>query len=270
MLHSRVAIPVVALYNAWQAIGLPVLHRALIAEIDFDESRVEEGDLSGLANLARDGWGALERVGLARGRDVHPDLARSLQLIARAGTEYYAFFNHEDEKTRSALVVKSGDDALRVVLTADEKFVLEPVRAEDAAQALIAVLPEVPPGRGAAISLPADAMNARAKQRRDDDEGGGSFLQPSRPTGTNSTQVEQLRKLMQEKRLGGGQLYAAGRDRFGKKVRCPAPMTYVDTVTGRYATLKLPGRDGATWITVQPADFRTMSGRLQQLSATLT
>ena len=38
MLRSRVAIPVTALYQAWQAAGLPTLHRALIARVDFDEA----------------------------------------------------------------------------------------------------------------------------------------------------------------------------------------------------------------------------------------
>lgn len=271
MLRNRVMLPVVALYNAWQAEGLSELHRALITQIDFDDDLVEEGDLRGLADLAQQGWSQLERAVLAQGRQIHPDLGRSVRLIAEAGTEYYAFFNQGDGETRSALVVTSGDDALRVVLTPDKQFVLEPIRAEDGAQSLISALPEMQPGRGGTISLPADAMNGNSRRGNDfDGEGGDSLLQASRPAGPNVAQTEQLKKLLHEKRLGGGQLHVAGRDRFGKKQRCPAPLTYFDTETGRYVSVKLTGGDGTPWLTVQPADFRTMTGRLQQLTSTLS
>ena len=264
MLRTRVAIPVVALYNAWQAEGLPTLHNALLTQVDFDDERLAEGDVTGLADLARRGWAELERLGLARGRQVHADLSRSLRLIADASTEYYAFFNQGDDETRTALVAQSGDEALRVVLREDKHFVLEPVRVEDVVQSLVSALPEVKPGRGGVLSLPADAMSDKPRRP---DEDGGSFLQASRPTGAHATEVQQVRKLLAEQRTGGGQLYAARRDRFGRKQRCAAPLTYFDTITGRYLSAKTTGRDGTPWLTVQPADFTTLQNRLRQLSA---
>lgn len=266
MLRTRVAIPVVALYNAWQAEGLPTLHNALLTQVDFDEDQLAEGDVTVLADLARRGWAELERLGLARGRQVHADLGRSLRLIADASAEYYAFFNQGDDETRTALVVQSGDDALRVVLRADKHFVLEPVRVEDVVQSLVSALPEAKPGRGGVISLPADALSDKPRQPRPDEDG-GSFMQASRPTGAHSTEVQQVRKLLAEQRTGGGQLYAARRDRFGRKQRCAAPLTYFDTITGRYLSAKTTGGDGTPWITVQPADFTTLQNRVRQLSA---
>ncbi len=266
MLRTKVAIPVVALYTAWQGAGLPTLHNALLTQVDFDEDRLAEGDVGGLAELARGGWGDLERLGLARGRQVHADLAKSLRLIAEAGTEYYAFFNHGDEDTRTALVAQSGDDAVRVVLRPDKHFVLEPVRAEDAAQALVSALPEAKPGRGGVLSLPADALNDKPQRPRYDDDGERSFLQASRPTGAHQAEVQNVRKLLAEQRTGGGQLFAARRDRFGKKQRCAAPLTYFDTITGRYLSAKSTGGDGTPWITVQPADFATLQDRLRRLT----
>jgi hypothetical protein len=266
VLRTKVAIPVVALYNAWQAEGLPTLHNALLAQVDFDGDQLAEGDVTVLADLARRGWAELERLGLARGRQVHADLGRSLRLIANASTEYYAFFNQGDDEARSALVVQSGDDALRVVLRADKHFVLEPVRAEDAVPSLVSALPEAKPGRGGVLSLPADALSDKPRQPRPDEDG-GSFLQASRPTGAHVAEVQQVRKLLAEQRLGGGQLYAARRDRFGRKQRCAAPLTYFDTITGRYLSAKTTGGDGTPWITVQPADFTTLQDRLRRLSA---
>ncbi|MFD0203213.1 MULTISPECIES: ESX secretion-associated protein EspG [Saccharothrix] len=264
MLRTRVAIPVVALYNAWQAEGLPTLHNALLAQVDFDGDQLAEGDVTVLADLARRGWAELERLGLARGRQVHADLSRALRLIADASVEYYAFFNQGDDETRTALVVQSSDDALRVVLRADKHFVLEPVRVEDVVQSLVSALPEAKPGRGGVISLPADALSDKPRRH---DEDGGSFLQASRPTGAHVAEAQQVRKLLAEQRTGGGQLYAARRDRFGRKQRCAAPLTYFDTITGRYLSAKTTGGDGTPWITVQPADFTTLQNRLRQLSA---
>lgn len=270
MLRTRVAIPVVALYSAWQVVGLPDLHRALLAEVDFDEDRVADGDVSVVSDLFGDGWGLLERHGLAQGRQVHPDFARSLRLIAEAGTEYYAFFNQADsDATRSVLVSVAGDEALRVVATPDKRFVLEPVRADEAPQALIAALPEIGPGRGGVISIPADAMNDKPMNAVHD-QGGASFLQPSRPApDAHSVQVRQLRKIMGEQRLGGGQVFAARRDGAGRKRRCTVPLAYSDTVTGRYQWRRSSGSGGVPWLTVQPADVTSMTGALRQLAATM-
>ncbi|MEU4802811.1 ESX secretion-associated protein EspG [Actinosynnema sp. NPDC023587] len=266
MLRTKVTIPVVALYTAWQAEGLPTLHNALLTDVDFDEERVAEGDVGGLADLARGAWTELERLGLARGRQVHADLATSLRLIADAGTEYYAFFNQDGGGTRTALVVRSGDDALRVVLRPDKHFVLEPVRAQDAVQSLVSALPEAKPGRGGVLSLPVDALEDKPHRPRFNDEDGGSFLQSSRPTGAHVAEAQTVRRLLAEQRTGGGQLYAAHRDRFGRKQRCTAPLTFFDTTTGRYVSAKSTSGDGTPWITVQPADFATLQSRLRQLS----
>lgn len=266
MLRTRVAIPVVALYNAWQAEGLPALHNALLTEVDFDEDQLAEGDVTVLTDLARRGWAELERLGLARGRQVHADLGRSLRLIADASVEYYAFFNQGDGDTRTALVAQSGDEALRVVLRPDKHFVLEPVRVEDVVQSLVSALPEAKPGRGGVVSLPADSLADKPNRPRPDEDG-GSFMQASRPTGAHVGEAQLVRRLLAEERTGGGQLYAARRDRYGRKQRCAAPLTYFDTITGRYLSAKAPGGDGTPWITVQSADFTTLQNRLRQLSA---
>jgi hypothetical protein len=266
VLRSRVVLPVVALYNAWQAAGLPELHRALYTRIDVDSDALAEGDLGGALALFESGWATLERLGLSRGRNVHPDLGRSLRLIAEAGTEFYAYFNHGDEEARTALVAVSGEEAIRVVLTPDKHFVLEPVRPEDAPQALVAVLPEAGPGKGPLISLPADALKPKPRHQREEPDG---FLQQNRyATTPQEQQVQALKKLLAEPRLGGGQLYAARRDRFGKKVRCPKPLTFFDTAGGRYLQYQVSS-NGLPWNTVQPADFSAMTSRLGMLPATI-
>lgn len=225
-----------------------------MVELDVDGEAIAEGDLDGGLAVFRGGWAVLEQHGLTHGRRVRDDFARALRLIAEAGTEFCTFFNLGDEPTRSALVVVSGEDALRVVVTPDQRFVLEPVRADDAAQALIAALPEAPPGSGRMTSLPADALSEKSTSP---DEGGGSFLRANRPVITpHQQQVQELRRLLAAPRLGGGQLYACRRDRHGNRVRSAAPVTYFDTPAGRYIHHRVQDSDG-TWMTVQPAVKRS-------------
>ncbi|MET8756304.1 ESX secretion-associated protein EspG [Lentzea sp. NPDC004782] len=264
MLHSGVVLPVTAVYVAWQAEALPELHRALLVDLDIDGDAIAEGDVDGALATLRDSWSVLEQHGLARGRQVHPGLGRTLRLIAEAGRDYYAFFNSGDENTRSALVAVSGGEAVRVITLPDKHFVIEPVRADEAPQALIAALPEAPPGRGRVISLPADALMPKAVGYQDT----GSVLQKNRPASSpQEQQVQDLRRLLAEPRLGGGQLFAGHRDRTGKRVRVPKPVTFFDTPGGRYLQYEVNSGSGP-WMTVQPGDFTTMASRLGALATT--
>ncbi|MET9629103.1 ESX secretion-associated protein EspG [Lentzea sp. NPDC006480] len=251
MLRSRVAIPVIALYQAWQAAGLPSLHTALLTQVDHDEDLLESGDLSELDRLQRTAWAQLESYGLARGSQVHPDLASALRLVVEAGVEYWAYFTLKDGPQQSVLVVSNGQEALRIVLTADQQFVLEPVRPDEAPQALVGALPPTPAGKGSPITLPEDAL----QQKRQSYEDTGSFMQQSRPTSTPNDQlVAQLKEIMNQPRTGAGQVYSAKRDHLGRKQRCIAPLTYIDTPSGRYIAATSEG-----WLRVQPADFSTLA-----------
>ncbi|GLY49023.1 ESX secretion-associated protein EspG [Lentzea sp. NBRC 102530] len=258
MLRSRVAIPVTALYQAWQAAGLPTMHRALLTQVEFDEGLLESGDVSELERLQRSAWAQLEQYGLARGGQIHPDLANALRLVVEAGVEYWAFFSLKDGPQQSVLVVTNGQDALRILLTPDQQFVLEPVRADEAPQALVGALPPTPAGKGNPITLPEDALQQKRQPSYEDT---GSFMQQSRPTSTPNDQlVAQLREIMGQPRTGGGQVFSAKRDHLGRKQRCINPLTYIDTPSGRYLAAKSEG-----WLRVQPADF----GTLARMTATM-
>ncbi|SDP56467.1 ESX secretion-associated protein EspG [Lentzea jiangxiensis] len=252
MLRSRVAIPVTALYQAWHAAGLPTMHRALLAQVDFDEDLLASGDVSELERLQRSAWAQLEQYGLARGNQIHPDLANALRLVVEAGVEYWAFFSLKDGPQQSVLVVTNGQDALRIVLTPDQQFVLEPIRPEEAPQALVGALPPTPAGRGNPITVPEDALRQKRQPSYEDT---GSFLQQSRPTSTPNDQlVAQLKEIMGQPRTAGGQLFSAKRDHLGRKQRCAHPLTFIDTPSGRYLAAKSDG-----WLRVQPADFGTLA-----------
>jgi hypothetical protein len=161
----------------------------------------------------------------------------------------------------SAVVAVSGEDAVRAALLGNQ-LVLEPVRAAGAADALVGLLPQAPPGRGSAISMPEDELGSGPGSASDPGYGGGGVLVSANSTASAAT--TQLRRLLDQPRTGGGQLYAASRDHLGRKHRAPSPVTYFDTAAGRYVAVRRPGPDRRTWVTITPADARALAGRLTE------
>jgi len=256
VLRSRVTISALAYDVAWEAGRLPDKHRALLTP--SPGTTYEER-----AELERRALAELSSLGLARGEEIHPDLLAALSLVASAHHEFYGWFHAGESDTMSAVVAVSGEDAVRAVLLRDQ-LALEPVRAIGAADAFVAVLPPATPGHGSAISLPADEVSGQ--QTGDGYQGGGAVMVSAGTTANAS--ATQLRRLLDQPRTGGGQLYVASRDHLGRKRRAPAPLTYFDTAGGRYLAVQRPGPDGRTWVTVTPADAKAIAERLRESLAT--
>jgi hypothetical protein len=252
VLRSRVTISALAYDVTWEVERLPDKHRALLTA--SPGTTYEER-----AELERRALAELASSGLARGEQIHPDLLAALRLIARAHYEFYGWWHTAESETVSGVVAVSGEDAVRALLLGDQ-LTLEPVRAAGAADALVAMLPPASAGRGGAISLPEDEFGAGPGT--DDARAGGGVL-VSANTGTG-TATGQLRRLLDQPRTGGGQLYAANRDHLGRKHRAPSPVTYFDTAAGRYLAVRRPGPDRRPWVTVTPADPRALAGRLTE------
>lgn len=71
-------------------------------------------------------------------------------------------------------------------------------------------------------------------------------------------------QLAGQPRLRGGQIGVTSRDEDGRKRRPPA-LAWFDTATGRYLSLTREGPDGHEWITISPADARTLRTRLVEM-----
>ncbi|GDY33737.1 ESX secretion-associated protein EspG [Gandjariella thermophila] len=255
MLRSRITISALAYDVAWESERLPDKHRALLTP--SPGTTYEER-----AELERRALAELASLGLARGEQIHPDLLAALRLIARAHQEFYGWWHAAESDTVSAVVAVSGEDAVRAVLL-NNQLTLEPVRAAGAADALVALLPQAPAGRGSAISMPEDEVGGSAG----DGPGYGGGVMVSASTSVNAS-TAQLRRLLDQPRTGGGQLYAASRDHLGRKHRAPGPVTYFDTAAGRYVAVRRPGSDGRAWVTITPADPSTLASRLTESLAT--
>ena len=71
-------------------------------------------------------------------------------------------------------------------------------------------------------------------------------------------------ELSGQPRLRGGQLAANSRDHLGGRRRS-AVLAWFDTASGRYLSLSRQGPDGTEWVTISPADAKTLRMRLSEM-----
>lgn len=140
------------------------------------------------------------------------------------------------------------------------------------------VLEQLPPanrGTESSISLPlADALGvspdsmptAGGAQRVAEGTGGKRGRRKQhRSLAEQSRDPRQVyAQLIGQPRVAGGQLAANSRSVVGSKQRSSV-LAWFDTASGRYLSLSAQGRDEQEWLTISPADTRTLRGRLGEM-----
>lgn len=254
MLRSRVAISELAYLLAFGVAGErdrpaalvrpPRANRVIDAEFGAD-----------LRRLTDQAWAELREYGLARGTELHPDLVDTFRFLTHAPQEFYGFFSVAgDESTRSVLGVGDRDDAMLVVLD-DGGLTFVPIQATGLTESVVGVLPQVPPARSRSYTFPAGGGQpdeGNVYEPEEDTRGGG---------------FAEARQILRRPRTGGGQLLAARRDRYGDRRRCAFPLTYLDTVDGRFLLTQERSGNGETWVTLAPADNAALADRFRRLLA---
>lgn len=193
-----------------------------------------------------------------------------LDVLGRASTSVDALFIPEFQHPPVGAIAAS-DGKQAVLAVQDSQGVrLQPIYPDGLASAIVDLLPQAQRGTAASITLPLnDALHARPDRtgalagRTGGDAGGrkrGSLTErPSDPR-------EAYSQLIAQPRLRGGQLAANSRDELGYKKRSVV-LAWFDTATGRYLSTSGSGGDGSDWVTVAPADTKTLRGRLSELVA---
>jgi hypothetical protein len=80
---------------------------------------------------------------------------------------------------------------------------------------------------------------------------------------------EAYASLSGQPRLRGGQLAVNSRNRLGGKQRSRV-LAWFDTASGRYLSLSLAGADGREWVTISPAEPKTLRTRLNEMVSSLS
>lgn len=179
-----------------------------------------------------------------RAGKVSDDVANLLSLYGRASEEFDLRFSVEQQHERRATVSRSGRDAVRTVVDGDLIYV-EEVSAHSAIASLVAVLPEQAPAR-----IKATGFDLAAVQGITDDQHAEAQL---RSHGVDTREFRKVTQLLDEPRLGAGQIGVTIWGRGHREQRAKQTVEVIDVTSGRIALYNsngqrmIVGADAATF-----------------------
>jgi hypothetical protein len=220
------------------------------------------------AELEKQATAELHAKGLMERGRVDPEFLEDLRTLDRPAAEVYGWIGQPGQTRANVLVATNGHAPIKAVLADnDQTFHLIPLpHNENLVTSLLRSMPSLNPGRATASAPMAKvdaAVNGAAKTASQDD-----VLGWGRQTGDSrkdQQQVEQILAIIRTKRLGGGILYAAARDRLGRRRRADEFLKYLDTVEGRWLQYRHPGPEGEQWVSVVPGSPEVMAEQLNRL-----
>ncbi|PXY31175.1 ESX secretion-associated protein EspG [Prauserella muralis] len=195
-----------------------------------------------------------------------------LQLLARPSASVDALHIPEFQAAPvAALAATDGSTAVLAVQDADGVW-LRPIYPDGLASAVVNLLPACSRGSEASITLPIDQAVRTQPSRTGVVSGAPPASRERRRAGLAERPADPgqaYAQLIAQPRLRGGQLAANARDELGRRNRSPV-LAWFDTATGRYLSLSRAGTDGREWVTVSPADEKTLRTRLGEMLAAVT
>jgi len=238
---ASIAARTLAALIAAEEIGEPhvVLAPTPVWMSDRDPLRAETAEA--MTTLGwRDRFGRLER-----------EVAATLTVLCRPTTEFYGWITR-DGQTVGVLAATIGKEAVLAVRQPDSTIRLSNVHSERLAEQLVAQTPDIAPGRAKPLTFsPAElrATNRTGRVRT----AAGVGLRPASP------EVRRAKALIALPTTGAGELYTAKRDHTGRRLADDQPVSYVDSVDGRYAERALPGGQ----VSVRPVGRADLVAELQ-------
>ncbi|WP_154814152.1 ESX secretion-associated protein EspG [Actinophytocola xinjiangensis] len=177
------------------------------------------------------------------------ELAETVAAILRPDREWYGWISTTVEGRPfryGLLAVAAYQEAALVIRNQDTDTVtLSTCRPAELPEVFLNHLPAVPPASDAPVSAPYQDFLASTQPEGDGFTGFGTLA--------GGPEVGELNEILARPRTGGGSLYTARRaGTLGTRRRCPHPVNYLDTVTGRWLT-QLTTTAHGTLATVQPA-----------------
>ena len=236
---------------AWQHLRLGLLHWNLRPPGDVQRT-VEQRTLA-----QRHAWEALRARRLAGTRQLNPELAEPLHLIARPAVELNARLQNPGG-TRTVVGCARGEHATLAEF-GEGGLSMRAVRATALPTAVAQVLPDRPMGSGTAVSVPVELLP----------EGHGlTGIEVERALllgGTRGDDARRFRAMLQGPKLGGGKFGAARYNRHGARYVAEFVVTYYETERGGYTIEQKRGVDRSRWFTLAPAARPQLAQRLADL-----
>lgn len=181
-------------------------------------------------------------------------------------------------------ILAAADDTNAVVAVQDANGIwLRPTYPDGLVSSVVEMLPANSRGTESSVTLPLedalhiqpDRMGSAASKRTEDSDGEaaqgrrGQRRQQRALADRGSDPRRAYARLAGQPRLSGGQLAANSRSVVGAKQRSPV-LAWFDTSSGRYLSLSRSGSDGREWVTISPADTKTLRTRLNEMLGAVT
>lgn len=209
----------------------------------------------------------------ARGID-RDAVQEQLALLAKPSISIDAL--HIPEYRTAPIAALAASDGTRAVLAIqdDDGFWLRSIYPDGIASAIVELLPRCARGTESALTLPLEqALHTRpataAVTAGAAADSGGRGVRRAGRSERPDDPAQAYAQIIAQPRLRGGQLAANSRDDLGGKQRSPV-LAWFDTATGRYLSLSVTGADGREWVTVAPADPKTLRTRLGEMISDVT
>lgn len=202
----------------------------------------------------------LTERGLYDGQRLDSALEARLNLLARAElyVECEALADMTAEVPFRAVAAARGRHG--VLATQPERTIaLSGISDSEVFTAIVDVLPELRPGPGYGISLPASRFDG------DLDDPVFADAAPSRSSASDS-QLREVLAIQARPVYSAGQFTVRTRGRDGRPRRAGG-LTWFDTDVGAYCAARTEGRGGQTWVNVSPVDGPRLAARLASLLA---
>jgi hypothetical protein len=216
--------------------------------------------------LERRAFDELARAGLARGSHVDGALLATMALLARPPLELHGWIGHHNHVSVGVVAAGDGRDGAVLAVLDNEAVRIRSIDPAGLVDAVIDLLPTVPPGRGRSRTVPLDVYRAALAAGPAERGMAPGWLEGG-ASDRLEAEVAALLRLVREPRRGGGRIYAAARDRLGRRRKSQYPLTYLDTESGRWAMWQQPSQNGQLWVTVTPAHPRLLRSQLESLLA---
>ncbi|MGH3517307.1 MAG: ESX secretion-associated protein EspG [Haloechinothrix sp.] len=226
---------------------------------------------------------ALAEMSASGIRDAHgrldPRLENGLALLSSGSLTVDAVHIPEfKEPSVTMLAATNGTAAVLATQDADGIWVRS-IYPEALASEVIALLPQGRRGTERSVTMSRDdalrtapaqvPVPARAADADDARTPAFGFRRPARTRTPLSERTagdprQDYAQLLGQPRLRGGQIAANSRDEVGMRRRSPV-LAWFDTASGRYLSLSRTGPDGHEWVTISPADAKTLRSRLVEM-----
>lgn len=207
----------------------------------------------------------LEGRGLAyRGR-LEPDVEDALVLLGRAPVSASMVLATRSGRGQAAARIASNGRQAVLAVQHDGVVRVDHVRPTGVIAALVRLVRDRQPIKGAAVTFPVDDITTSQDAGRRQDRGGdaaGSLMHSARPASdAYAQQRHQAATMAQRLRGRAGTVSVFARDRHGRE-RQVAMLVWHDTDAGRYMIYRTTGSDGREWVSYAPADNARLAHQL--------